>query len=903
VVVGAAPDGTPVNAAAGTECGSVTDIDCAPGLSDGTGPGLVINANLFQGNTAESGSGGGLRLQTVNGTDVQRFPRNPNVWYGVTVRNNIFANNVAGWTGGGVSLKDALNVNFINNTVVSNDTTATAGVLFDTLGAPGAAVPPNGCDPRSNPSCTGFSVTQSNPQPAGLATESHTATLLAAFAGASASVCPADHPQCTTFSNPALHNNLFWQNRAFNITTSAGVVQLNPALSQIATGGCPTTGPNGATPRYWDIGVYGDSTSTTSTAASHASGLTLSPDWSVLTDAADYPGGHNLGSNPNVVSQFCNGSRVPPEIAPTLCTGPNGHANAPGCMQPGTVGVGITVPGGVADSIVPPQPLFTLTPAATVDEGNNWINMFYGPLSLTNPTILSGGAGYGVPLGNYVLNGVTGSPAVDYIPSTVGHPLTDFFGNPRPDPSNLNAFDIGAIEFQGVLSASTPTLALIAPASGLRGASVQVTLTGTNLLDAQTVSVSGSGVNCTVTGATSTTANATCAISATAGLGVRSVTVTTPGGTSSPLVASFTVLGPTLTSIAPTPGLRGAIVNVTFTGTGLTGATLNNPYPNILVTNFTVVSSTTITATFNITAATSLGAKNFSVTTPIGTTNTVTFTVVQPTLTSITPNTGLSGTSVPVTLSGTNLAGATGLTGLGTGVTVATGTFTVVNSTTITATLSIASTAPAGARNVAVVTTSNGTSTTATFTVVRPTLTSITPNTGVRGTSVPVTLTGTNLAGATGLTGLGTGVTVATGTFTVVNPTTITATLNITTTASTGSRNVAVVTTSNGTSTTATFTVQGPTLTSIAPNTATHPTSTSGTTSVPVTFTGTNLTGATALTGLGTGVTVATGTFTVVNSTTITATLNIASTATTGIRNIGVTTPIGTTNTMAFTVN
>ena len=49
--------------------------------------------------------------------------------------------------------------------------------------------------------------------------------------------------------------------------------------------------------------------------------------------------------------------------------------------------------------------------------------------------------------------------------------------------------------------------------------------------------------------------------------------------------------------------------------------------------------------------------------------------------------------------------------------------------------------------------------------------------------------------------------------------------------------------------------------------------------------------------------TLAPGTFTVVNSTTITATLNVSSTATTGIRNIGVTTPIGTTNTLPFTVN
>ena len=87
----------------------------------------------------------------------------------------------------------------------------------------------------------------------------------------------------------------------------------------------------------------------------------------------------------------------------------------------------------------------------------------------------------------------------------------------------------------------------------------------------------------------------------------------------------------------------------------------------------------------------------------------------------------------------------------------------------------------------------------------------------------------------------------------------------------------------------------------IGPNTATHPAS--GSISVPVTLTGTNLTGATALTGLGTGVSVATGTFHVVGSTSVTATLNIASSATAGIRNITVTTPIGTTNTVAFTVN
>src|SRR4029077_20305760 len=46
IVMGAAPDGTTLVNGVATECGSVTDNDCVPGLSDGTGPGLVINANL-----------------------------------------------------------------------------------------------------------------------------------------------------------------------------------------------------------------------------------------------------------------------------------------------------------------------------------------------------------------------------------------------------------------------------------------------------------------------------------------------------------------------------------------------------------------------------------------------------------------------------------------------------------------------------------------------------------------------------------------------------------------------------------------------------------------------------------------------------------------------------------------
>ncbi len=443
LVMGAAPDGSTLVNGVATECGSVTDNDCIPGLSDGAGPGLVINGNLILGNSADSGSGGGMRFQAINGADVPRFPANPERWYGVTVTNNIIANNVAGWDGAGVSLEDALNVNLINNTIVSNVTTASSGVLFNTIGAPMAST-------QSPPPTTTLNGTTSLPQPAGLVTVQNSPQLTSAFTGNI--TCPANHyagnsalnGTCRTTSFPYLANDVFWQNDAYNIGVGAlsaayqqNIVTLynaftgTPAASQPSTGatvangnGSIVTGGTGAcilpgttgAPSYWDIGVRGDTGP-----GNHASGVILTPQYSVLTDAADYPGLNNLGANPTFASQYCNGSRTPPEF------------------QSG----GFQVPPGISDATIP-NPIFSLSPAATVDEGNNWINLGWGPLSLTNPVT-------GTTLGNYAL--ALNSPGIDYVPSSSPTysvaPKLDFFGNPRPDPAVPNRFDIGAVEFQG----------------------------------------------------------------------------------------------------------------------------------------------------------------------------------------------------------------------------------------------------------------------------------------------------------------------------------------------------------------------------------------------------------------------------------------------------------------------
>jgi hypothetical protein len=380
VVEGASPDGTASE-------NSLIDIDVAPSLSDGSGP-LTIDSNLFMGNTAESGSGGGLRIELANGNDVLNNPSAPSHWYAINVTNNVIVNNVAGWAGGGVSLQDAVKVSFTNNTVASNDSTASAGVLFDTLGAPNSNVPPPGCDPNTNAGCTN-PVTLSNFQPAGLETHKHSKNLIPAFTGPV--TCPTGHPNCTQVSIPVLDHSIFWQNRSFHITTAGNpaVVTLTPPLNQAGlTGACPA-GAN-----YWDLGVYGDANQTPNS----GSGYSLNPTNSTVTTG----GVGNNTTNPGFTHQYCNGSRVPPEVASLVCapagTNPNGNANAPGCIRPGAVG--ITTPPGIPDNN-PFYLNFTLTPAATVDEGNNWINMFYGPLSSVNASIAKGAAGYNAPLAGY----------------------------------------------------------------------------------------------------------------------------------------------------------------------------------------------------------------------------------------------------------------------------------------------------------------------------------------------------------------------------------------------------------------------------------------------------------------------------------------------------------------------
>ncbi len=164
---------------------------------------------------------------------------------------------------------------------------------------------------------------------------------------------------------------------------------------------------------------------------------------------------------------------------------------------------------------------------------------------------------------------------------------------------------------------------------------------------------------------------------------------------------------PTVTGSNPNSGQQGqTIAAVAVTGTNLTGATVVSFGAGITVNSFTVNSATQITASITIAAGAAPGTRDIAVTTGGGTGTgnnlfTVTVPLPAPTVTSVSPTTGSQGQTLSVTITGTNLTGATAVN-FGAGVTVSG--FTVNSPTQITVSITVAADAVAGARTVSVTT-------------------------------------------------------------------------------------------------------------------------------------------------------------------------------------------------------
>jgi hypothetical protein len=219
--------------------------------------------------------------------------------------------------------------------------------------------------------------------------------------------------------NPVYQQNVV---TLYNAQYSGSV---NPVLgstpvTQLHTGQC-VSGSS-----YWDIGVRGDLGP-----ADHSGLITLNPTHSDITSTAGYASS-NFSAPPGFTRQYCDGARQPPESQAS----------------------GWNVPPGISDATVP-NPIFNLTPVATVDEGNNWINLRWGPLSLVAP-VANGTLAAGGLLSNYApLAGSDNIPASTITPYPTA--ARDFNGNLRPEAGDTNGrIDAGAIEVRAGAGAPTP---------------------------------------------------------------------------------------------------------------------------------------------------------------------------------------------------------------------------------------------------------------------------------------------------------------------------------------------------------------------------------------------------------------------------------------------------------------
>jgi len=438
-----------------------------------------------------------------------------------------------------------------------------------------------------------------------------------------------------------------------------------------------------------------------------------------------------------------------------------------------------------------------------------------------------------------------------------------------------------------------PTISSVNPNQGPQGQTLDVTIGGSYFTGASAVSF-GPDITTnsfTVNSGTQITANITIGGSATPGL--RNVSVSSPGGTGTLTDGFRVVAAPTISSVTPSQAVQGQALSVTITGTNLLGVTTVGFGSGITVNTFTADNDTQMTAIIAVSVFAVTGPRDVSVASAIGTaTRNSGFTVNQapPTISSVNPNQGPQGQTLDVTIGGSYFTGASAVS-FGPDTTV--NSYNVNNSGQIVANITIGGSATPGPRNVSV-TTPVGTATqTDGFTVLTmPTISSVNPSQAVQGQALSVTITGTNLVGVTTV-GFGSGITV--NSFTVDNGTQITASIAVSGSDTVGTRDVSVTTPVGAATLTNGFMVVATTtISSVSPSQAVQGQALS------VTITGTNLLGATTV-GFGSGIT--TSNFSVNSATQITVTISISRSASTGARDVSVTTPSGVvTKTTGFTV-
>ena len=307
--------------------------------------------------------------------------------------------------------------------------------------------------------------------------------------------------------------------------------------------------------------------------------------------------------------------------------------------------------------------------------------------------------------------------------------------------------------------ADAPTVTGICPSSGPTSIGTSVTIFGTGFYGGgsssavSSVTIGGVAAICvSVSSDTSLTAT-----TPTGSAGTVDVVVITSGG-SATLTNGFTyydVPVPTVTSITPNSGPTTGSTPVTIHGTGFYGGGSSSAVSSVTIggnsaASVSVTSDTTLTAT---TPTGSAGTVDVVVITSGGSatlTNGFTYyDVPVPTVTSITPNSGPTTGSTPVTIHGIGFYGG-GSSSAVSSVTIggnSAASVSVTSDTTLTATTPTGS---AGTVDVVVITSGGSATLTNGFTYYNipvPTVASITPNSGPTTVSTPVTIHGTGFYG------------------------------------------------------------------------------------------------------------------------------------------------------------
>jgi protein kinase-like protein/IPT/TIG domain-containing protein len=413
---------------------------------------------------------------------------------------------------------------------------------------------------------------------------------------------------------------------------------------------------------------------------------------------------------------------------------PQGSPTPTNSASPGaTSSSGSTTPPPPADPA--PPALMGISPASGSTKGGTKVIISGTDLGRTTRVTFGGAAGKILSDSNtqITVTSPTGKGTVNIIVTT-------------PDGSSA-VTTVGHFMYRSSTSPRLPHPAVtgISPNSGSTTGGTRVTISGTNLNGATEVSFGGEAATIVSDSSTQIT------VISPAGAGAVNVTVTTMGGASAATtVGKFTYHTmppgsprPMVNGISPGSGSTAGRTKVTITGTNLANAT-GVSFGN---TGALIVSDSGTQIT--VTSPAGKGTVNVTVTTKGGTSGAVQFTYKvppppppgHPKVSGISPASGSTAGGTKVTLTGTSLSGASGVSFGG-----AAGKIISDSSTQITVT------SPAGKGTVNVtVTTKGGTSGAVHFTyaVSAPTVTGISPNGGSTAGGTKVTISGTNLSGAT----------------------------------------------------------------------------------------------------------------------------------------------------------